>query len=419
MASATVANNIASQIEYIRPELEALTLSASVLWKRIKTRTDIKAVSNRPARIPFEVLSGASFRVGSFDGGDMGTGSALQEQFGNLSCTSFLQCTQYSALSEWATDGNEKAVKDYVELINQRATETMAGYLDAAIQGDGSNTLDTVVGTASTNGIVVSNVNLFQDGQVVDVWSALGGTKRGSFTIQSARDNASNTLWGTAAFPAGTVAGDLLLISGSTGTANSGIFGLRYYQQSGNAGTYMGINRADYPGVFTTPYINANGALTPALVRALEAQVELKTGSFEDGKAPVVHGNVDVRAAWENNSITTQSVILNQVKGDQSVDMLKRKAPTSMAGLEYLTNIRARPGIMDVLALDNWFRIETKPLDYFEVGGQTVFQSYGTSGGLQSSMMFYLVLMTQLGNANPQKGAYMNNITIPSGYFGH
>lgn len=419
MAAATVANNIASQIEYIRPELEALTLMSSVLWKRIKVRTDVKAVSDRPARIPFEVLSGAQFRVADFDGGDMGTGSALQEQFGNLSCTSFLQCTQYTAQSEWSTDGNEKAIKDYVQLINQRATETMAGYLDAAIQGDGSNTLDTVVSTSSTNGIVVSNVNLFQDGQQVDVWTALGGTKRGTFTIKSAHDNATNTLWGDGAFPAGTTTGDLLLINGSAGTANSGIFGLRYYQQGGNAGTYMGINRSDYPGVFSTPNINANGNLTPALVRALEAQVELKTGSFEDGKAPIVHGNVDVRAAWENNSILTQSVIMNQVKGDQSVDMLKRKAPTSMAGLEYLTNIRARPGILDVLSLENWFRIETKPLDYYEVGGQTVFQTYASGGGLNSSMMFYLVLMTQLGNANPQKSAYMNNITIPAGYFGH
>jgi len=419
MSAATVQNNIASQIEYIRQDLENLTLAASTLWKRIKVRTDIKAVSDRPARIPFEVLTGGQFRVGSFDGGDMGTGSALQETFGNLSCTSFLQCTQYSALSEWATDGNEKAIKDYVELVNQRATETMAGYLDAAIQGDGSNTLDSVLGVTSTTGLQVNNVNLFQDNQQIDIWSALGGTFRGTVQILSAGDTQNNVLWLTAAPPSGTTAGDLLLINGSAGQANSGIFGLRYYQQSGNAGNYMGIPRSSFPGKFSTPTINANGNITPALVRALEAQVELATGSFEEGQAPIVHGNVDVRAAWENVSLTTQSVIMNQVKGDESVDMLKRKAPTSLAGLEYVTNVRAKPGLIDVLALQHWFRIETKPLDYFEVGGQTVFQAYGESGGLASSMMFYLVLMTQLGNGQPRKGAFMNNITIPTGYFGH
>lgn len=417
MSIATVANNVASQIEYIRPELENLTLAASVLWKRIKTRTDVKAVSNRPARIPFEVLAGGQFRVGNFDNADMGTGSALQETYGSLSCVSFLQCTEYSALSEWATDGSEKAIKDYVQLINTRATETMAGYLDAAVQGDGSNTLDTVVST-TTNGLVVNNANLFQDSQQIDIWSALGGTNRGTVQILSV-DIANNTIWLTTTFPSGTTAGDLILINGSAGTANSGLAGLRAYQVSGNSGTYMGISRSSYPGKFSTPYINANGALTPALVRALEAQVELAMGSFDEGKAPVVHGNVDMRAAWENNSILTQQVILNQVKGDESVDMLKRKAPTSMAGLEYLTNVRAKPGILDVLALEHWFRIETKPLDYFEVGGQTVFQTYGSSGGLNSAMMFYMVLMAQVGNGQPRRGAYMNNITIPAGYFGH
>jgi hypothetical protein len=132
-----------------------------------------------------------------------------------------------------------------------------------------------------------------------------------------------------------------------------------------------------------------------------------------------VHCNVDVRAAWENNAILVQSVIQNQVKGDESVDMLKRKAPTVMAGLEVLVNEHALPGRLDMLALKHWFRIETKPLDRYQVGGQTLFPAYGASGGLMSSLLFYLVIMPQIANAQPGAGAYMTGITIPKGYFGH
>ena len=52
MAVANVSQSLAVQQEYVRPELEDLALSASVLWKRFGKNTQVKPVSNRPARIP-------------------------------------------------------------------------------------------------------------------------------------------------------------------------------------------------------------------------------------------------------------------------------------------------------------------------------------------------------------------------------
>ena len=74
MPSGSVSQNIASQVEYLRDTLEELVLLQGVLWKRINKATDIKAVSNRPARIPFNVLTGGIFRTGAnlFDGQDLG-----------------------------------------------------------------------------------------------------------------------------------------------------------------------------------------------------------------------------------------------------------------------------------------------------------------------------------------------------------
>ncbi|MGH9343299.1 MAG: hypothetical protein ACRD19_06005 [Terriglobia bacterium] len=418
MSVASVSQTIASQHEFLRPELELLYMASSRLWSRIKARTDIQPVSNRPSRIPFEALSGGKFRAWNPDGGDMGQGSGPTEVYGTLSCVYFLQASQYTSLAESSTDSDEKAIKNYVSLTQQRAAETIAAYMDAVVQGDGSNTLDTVVST-TTNGIVCNNANAFQDNQDVDVWSALGGTFRGTVTVESV-DIANNTIWLTTAYPTGTVAGDLLLVSGSAGIANSGLFGLRYYQVSGNAGSYMNIQRSAFPGKYSTPYINVNGALTPAIVRALEGQIELAMSIDRADQADLVaHCNVDMRAAWENNAILVQRVIMNEVKGDESVDMLKKNAPTQIAGRELLVNERAKPGIIDFLGLKHWFRIEGQALDYYEVGGQTIFPAYGASGGLAASMIFYLVTGVQTGNGQPRIGAYMDNISIPHGFFGH
>lgn len=407
---------IAAQAEFLRPQLEGLMMFSSIFWSRIKTRTDVKAVSNRPARIPFNPLTAADFRAADFDGGDLGLGSAPTEVPGYLSCVSFVQGSQYTRLAEWATDSDEKAIQDYVTLTQKQATDTFGGCLDAIIStGGGANQLDTVVST-TTNGIVVNNANFFQDGQPIDIWSALGGTFRGTVTIESV-DSGSNTIWTTAALPAGTTTGDLLLVNGSAGQSNSGVFGITGYNAGGNTGNYMGISKAAYPGKFSTPTINVGGSLTPAVVRALSAKQQLAMGIDNDGADQVAHMNLDMQVAWENASITMQSIILNQVSGDSITDALKKKAPTMIAGREILANPRATPGRIDFLNLKHWFRIETKATDYYDVGGQTLFPAYGASGGLAASNLFYLVIMFQVGNGQPRKSAYLSNITQPPNIF--
>lgn len=419
MPGATVSQSIASQFEYVEPQMQALYLMSAPLWKRIKNNTSVKAVSNRPVRIAFEGISGGKFRSGNLDGGDLGRGSGPTEVFGNVSCTTFIQASEYTALTDYSTDSDEKAIKSYVTLTKQRAAESFGQYMDAVFcYGDGANTIDTVVST-TTNGIVVNNANKFQGNQDIDVWSALGGTFRGTVTILT-QDIANNTVWTTSALPAGTTAGDLLLISGSPGVQNSGLNGLQYYHSAGNTGNYMGIQKSAFPGMFSTPNINLNsGALTPASVRALEAQIRLAIGSDKADQAEIfAHCGVEMQAAWENQALLVQHVVANEVKGDQATDMLKRKAPTMIAGRELVSNERATPGRIDFIASKYWSRVETKPLSFYECGGQTLFPTYGGSGGVNSSMIFYYVTMCQTLLTLPRGDAYMSNVAIPHFYFG-
>lgn len=416
MAQGSVQQSIAAQAEWLRPELENLVLDSSVFWKRLTVRADIKPVSNRPARIPFKVATGGRPRVAGFDGQNLGRGSAPIESPGSLSCVSFSQASEYTALAEWSTDTNEKAIANFVTETHQDSTKTFAGFLDSLAQGDGSNTIDTVVSTVA-NGIVVNNADAFLDQQYIDIWSALGGVMRGQVQIQSV-DIANNTIWLTAAVPAGTVAGDLLLAEASAGAANSGLFGLGYYQVSGNLGNYMGISRAAWPGKFSTPTIDLGGAaLTPAVVRALQMQQILALGVDNDGKSNVAHCNVDVAAAWENNALNVQSIIRNQIKGQESTDMLGNQYATTIAGRKVLLNVRAKVGILDLLDLSTWFIIQTRANDLYEVGGQTIFPAYGNDGGIATSMLFYLCVVAQIGNGQPRKQARLSNIAVPPNIF--
>ena len=419
MSIATVQNSIASQKEFIRPELPLLYMTGARFWNRIKTRTDVKAVSNRPARIPLAVSPGGKFRQFEPDGGDMALGSGPLQTYGTLSCVYFLQATQYTARAEWTTDSDEKAIKDYVAFTEEEAVKSFVGYMDSLVaSGAGANVIDTVTGTSSTNGLLVNNPNLFQDNQDIDVYTAAYaylGTCTVAFT-----DVLNQTIWLTGPFPANTVATCLLLVSGSAGVANSGLFGLQYYHTGTNTGSFMNIQRSAFPGRFNTPTRAVNGPLTPAVARAIEAQVELAMGIDKADESEVImHCNVDMRAAWEANALLVQRVIMNEVKGDTSVDMLKRRAPTEIGGRPMLINERALPGRIDICALKNWFRIESHPFDQYEVGGQTIFPAYGISGGLAASMISYYVTGCQIGLDQPRLDASLTAITVPSGYFGH
>jgi hypothetical protein len=420
MAIGNNASSFGAQAEWIRPKLEMLTLVSSVLYKRINVRTDVKPVSTRPARIPLQPLTQGGMKIGAFDGQDLGLGSAPVETFGSLSCVSLLQPSQYTFLSEWANDENVKSIQNFVTLTHEQAPKVFAGFIDSLLAlSTGANDLDAVVST-TTNGVIVSNANGFQDQQPIDFWTALGGTLLGSSIIQSV-DIANNTIWLTAAVPAGVTTGTLILAYGSSGQANSGIMGLPAYNVAGNLGNFMGIQRSTFPGKFSTPNINQGGkAMTPASVRALFAQIILALGEERANSSDLVcHGNVEAQAAWENIALNVQQIIMNQIKGDEITDMLTKRAPTIIAGREFLVNVRAKPGRIDFLPLKEWWRIETRKEDYIEVEGQTAFPAYGASGGIASSVLFYLAAVLQFGTGQPRLNAYYSNFAIPSGYFGH
>ena len=421
MPVGNLAAAVGTQKEYVVPRVEMLALTASRLWKKIKPNTKIRPVSNRPTRIPLQPLNAAKVSVGNFDGGGLGPGAGPQIVPATISCVSFTQASQWTALAEYTTDSDEKAVEDYAALLQSQQTKSFASFMDILLQGYGDNSLDTVV-SVSGSVLTVNNANFFLDTMDIDFWTAnadSGGTYLGTSTVL-ATDPINVAITLTQAPPAGVATGTKIFVHNSSAVSNSGLLGIRYFNQAGNTGTYMNIQKSAYPGRFNVPNINAPGALTPSIVRAVEAQSELTRGIDEADDANLIpHCNVDMMAAWENLSLNVQRVDVAQLRGDEQPDMLKRRRPRTIAGREVVVNERARPGYIDWLPIDHMFQVQSKALSLYDVKGQVTFPAYASDGSVATSMLMYLVIMLQFADVQPQLGAYLSGVNIPKNYFGH
>lgn len=424
MAQGSVAQTFALQHEKVRPQLSLLYQLDATLWNEIKSRTDIEVVSSRPTRVPLELLAGGTFTSGNPDGGDLGTGSAPITDFMTLVPTYFFQCSQWTKQAEISTNSDQKAIEDYSKLLMKRAMENFNTYMEAVFsQGDGSNTLDFVStnATAGQQYLLVNSPAQFQDQQPLDIWTAINGALTTQVTCQSF-DAANKTIWLAAPLAVNVNAGSPILVRGSAGVSNSGLYGLLAYALSSNTGTVAGLSRAAYPGKLTSPYVNGGGfSLTQSEARRLQGQMKIALGALKAVELDLTFNmGPDMLAAWENTGIAVSSVIQNQVTGENSVDMLKKHTPKTFMGYPIIGkgegNIHARQGRIDGVALKTYFRCENQPIDYYEVGGQTIFPAYGASGGLSASSFFYLWTGVQVGNENVRANPYMDTIAIPTGY---
>lgn len=425
MSIASVTQTLALQREHVRPDLPRLFPMDDTLWAEIKPRDDVEVVSYRPTRVPQYLLSGGKHKMGTFDGADMGQGSSFTTDFYTLVPVYPFSAWQYSKLTEITTNNDQKAIENYGMRTMKEAMAEFNVFMEALLNTDGSNTLDSIVSTASAFTVLnVNNANQFRDNNDYDIWSALSGTFRGTVTVQSV-DAINNQLNLVAAAPGTTIAGDLLLVNGSAGVSGTGFLGIKYYQVSGNTGSIGGLSRPAYPGKLITPFVNFNNqALTPAKARLMLALMQIAMGIDQPDKVELTWNmNVDMVAAWENAGLLVSSIIHNQLEGKNSADMIKKSPPKTLAGRPIVGggkgSIHATPGRIDGLPLKHLFRVENQPIDFYEVGGMTTFPAYGASGGLASSTIFYLWTGVNLGDENVHAGTFGNNIAIPAGYFGH
>lgn len=407
---------VALQLEKVRDKLPILYERDDTFFSLIQKR-DVERVSTRTARIPLQVNPGGAFGAASFDGGDLGRGSGTIYDFAQITPIGIRFAVEITKLVEYATDATDKAIEDAAKREVVNAMKQFRTMMDASLQTAGNGVFGTVTNVAGSV-LTLSNTpfgaRLLMDNQVVQIYDSTLTTNRGSATITSINKGLGVTQTITlSAVPGGTVATDLVVVDGLTGASPTFIYGIPYHQNTSTSGTWMGISRSN-------PYAVANGvnannaALTLPPLRLAFNQVRQAIGIDALGSV-LWHGHPSQVQAYEELGFAVSEIIKGGGSGSaDDLDLLFKNK--NIGGVKIKENIHADTTRLDLVNLETWGRVEWLPMDYYEVGGNTVFPVYGASGGIAASYLFYLVTGVQFFIDNPRSVSSVTSLAIPTGY---
>lgn len=414
------AGSLGVELEKVRPMVYPQFQQDDVLLTRIQVSEKYE-VSDRLCRIPILVYPGSQFSQFTPDGSSMGVGGGERYDNGVTTPVYFSQAVQVTKEAEWTTNSESKSVVNVLKDSFKINLKEFRHNIDALLsRSDSSGTLGTVV-TASTAGqLTVDNANNFQAQNTYQIWTAALGAFVGTITVNTI-DPVNNILYLIGTYPGGTAATNLILVNGAAGTLNASLNGIPYINFSANTGQWFGINRASYPGVLTTPYVNgSSAAITPFLIQQLESYMQRKLGvKILEEEDSIASANVDQLTAWEGLGMVTTSNVstafLDAKDGgkDERYDYMKKKRVRTIAGHELVLNLHALPGRIDLIVLKHWFRVESKPCALFDVDGLTIFPLYGNDGGVASASAYYFVCGLQVATDRPGSGGYIDTLSKP------
>jgi hypothetical protein len=401
---------LALQLEKVRKNLPTYFQKDYGFFSLIKAKAGVEKVSSRAMRIPVKLgIGGAASQV-SMDGDDLGVGTSATYDVATVTPNYWCKSFSLTKAAEYATNSDTKAIENAAKQLVLDATDALLVTMESLLNTDGSATLGSVSSISGSVITLVGSANMFQPGQIIQVFPSLGGTSRGSATISGLSAN-SQTIT-LASVPAGTAASDLLILAGAPGTAASSLFGKLYVNSAATTGTYLGLSRTTYPQLRSNHISGGSAALTLAAPRLLLNSIRRVLGI--DASTDVVFCmNTDQSYAWEALATTVQRIDLDASKRDATYDLLAANAPITMAGRKILESIQAPPGRIDAINVKTWGRGVVQDADLLEFGGQTVFpQISTTSGGVASASLGYVVVGMSVFCDTPQANGYIDGLAI-------
>ncbi len=409
---------IALQLEKVRDKVPLLYERDDILLAMIQQRGDVEKVSSRNMRLPLQINPGGKAGSYNADGGDLGRGSGTSYDVAQVSPIFFKFGVEITKLVEYATNAREKAVENAAKREVANGMKQFRAFLDKLMQTGGNGVLGTISSVSGTTltMAVPSGAALVYVGQTIQVYDSTLTTNRGSANVTAADPISPTQTITVDAVPAGTVANDVIVHDGLSGASPTSLFGVKYHQNNATTGTWLNLNRATYPVQLATPRVNAgNAALTPGNVRLALNKVRKALGSQQVGKL-IAYTSVEQEHAWENLGITISQVI-KEGGGGRANDLdLLFSGQKSMSGVPIKSSINADQTRIDFIDLSHWGRAVMKDIDYYEIGGQTVFPIYASSGGLAASFIFYFDTGFQVWDDSPRSGSYVDALARPSGY---
>src|SRR5580658_5723002 len=417
------ANVVALQLEKVRDKVPLLYERDDILLTMIQQRGDVEKVSSRNMRLPLQVNPGGKAGSYNADGGDLGRGTGSQYDVAQVSPIFFRFAVEITKLVEYASNAREKAIENAVKREIANGMKQFRSFLDKVIQTAGNGVLGTIsaINGSTFTMTVPSGAALVYVGQTIQIYDPTLTTNRNVaasvVTNVTAADPISSTQTITVDnVPSGTSVNDVIVHDGLTGSSPVSLYGIKYHQNNATTGTWLNLNRATYPQQLQTPRVNgANAALVPGYVRLAINKVRKALGINQLGKL-IAYTSVEQEHAWENLGITISQVIKQNAAGSANDLDLLFSGRKTMSGVPIKSSINADQTRVDFLDLSHWGRAVIKDIDFFEVGEQTVFPIYGTSGDISAAYIFYFDTGFQLWDDSPRSGSYIDTLARPLGY---
>lgn len=423
------AQSVALQLEKVRDKLPLLYERDDILLTMIQQRGDVERVSSRNMRLPLQIRPGGKAGLANLDGGDLGRGSGTTYDVAQVTPVFFRHAVEITKLVEYSTNSPEKAIENAAKREVKNAMAQFRSFLDKVMQTNGNGVLGTVSSIVTTGlpSGVAAQINLstppgaalFYYNQTIQFYDSTLTTNRnvaGSVTSNVVLVDPFNKFIQLDAIPSGVVAGDAVVHDGLTGAQPVSLFGVPYHQSNATTGTWLNLNRATYPVELATPHVAGNNAaVTPGVVRLAINKVRKALGTNQVGKL-IAYTSLEQENAWEQLGISISQIIKEGAGGRASDLDLLFTGELTMAGVPIKSSINANQARIDFLDLSHWGRAVMQDIDFYDVGGQTVFPIYGASGGLSAAYIFYFVTGFQVWNESPRSGAYIDSLAIPTGY---
>jgi hypothetical protein len=231
-------------------------------------------------------------------------------------------------------------------------------------------------------------------------------------------DGAADTVYFSTALPTGTIAGDFIMIQGSSGALNSGLAGIYLYQTASNTGTVMNLTRANFPGQLSTPNINKGGAALNT-TDGYKVSILIRRGLGDDAKEVdefewIMGPDQELAVAQLYTNVLQQNYV---PPGDTALDMSKRYMPKTFNGRPMHVTVTAKQGRIDAVDPATWGIIETVEPSLYDFGdGVTTMPipDFVAQGSYLTSSIFFYNAFLNLFNANMKAGAYLSSLAVPS-----
>lgn len=431
------------EIEAFSTEIPSLIPLSKSLYSLAQDRftkvpvavTTLAGSTTRPAfRVPFRVQGGAAIAQGTGNGDSLGRGNMSQWQDFNLSPVWHYAVNEMTHISQIATNGKKRGLISLkAEELKNSLDSAMAG-IEGLMYGDSSGAITQIPTTGtvssgsgtgnSTSFITGVRAMAFTDNQVVQIFPTEGGTSRGTATI-SINDPVTSTLWFSTVLPStggATAVGDYIMVAGSTGALNQGIFGTTAWNNSATTGTIAGINRATFPSRISTPSINLNGgSITASLSQRIQALCGRAMGI--DNKTQ--DSGIYLMGEDQEVSIATTTVYNKQINYQQMdnsgntgkvPDVSKKYFQDTFGGRPVHLSYAQPLGRVDMLLTQDWYIGELVPLQLYDYGGgNTVMPVPDPAGnGWLTSQQFAYEVSFNLACSAPRHQVYVTNASVPT-----